>query len=74
MPPGTVRQKAGSPTWDNDGEINARRDALVTIFGVVSFFVDTKPQLPQAKPWIPPQTAVQYKAEDAQWAVTQLSN
>ena len=29
----TVRHEAGSPTWDHDGEIDARRDALVIIFG-----------------------------------------
>ena len=29
----TVRQKDGSPTWGNDGEIAARGDALVTFFG-----------------------------------------
>ena len=70
----TVRQKDGSSAWDQEGEIDARRDALVTIFGAKPLSLETEPQLPQAKPWIPPEIPVEYNAEDAQWAVAQLSS
>ena len=70
----TVRQKDGSPTRGHDGEIAARRDALVTIFGAAPLSLEAEPQLHQAKKWIPPQTLVTYKAGDAQWATAQLSN
>ena len=70
----TVRQKDGSPTWGHDGEITARRDALVTIFGAEPLSLEAEPQPLQAKKWIPPETLVTYKAGDAQWAVAQLSN
>ena len=50
-PPVTVRQKAGSATWDHDGEIDARRDALVNhIFGAEPLSPDTEPQISQASP------------------------
>ena len=52
----TVRQKDGSPTWGHDGDIEARRDALVTVFGAEPLSSETEPQLPQAKTWIPPET------------------
>ena len=45
----TVRQKDGSSTWGHDGEIRARRDALVTIFEAELLSLEIEPQLPQAK-------------------------
>ena len=46
MPPRVpVRQKAGSPTWDHDGEIDARTDALVNIFGAEPLLFDTESQI-----------------------------
>ena len=63
-------KKAGSPTWDHDGEIDACRDALATNFGAEPLSLDTEPQIHHATPWIPPETPVQYMA---QWAVAQLS-
>ena len=45
--------------------IGARRGALVTIFGAEPLSLETEPQLPKAKTWIPPETPVKYKAEDA---------
>ena len=69
----TVRQKERSPTWGHDGEISARRDALVTIFGAEPLSLEGEPQLHHAKKWIPPETPVTYKAGDAQWAIAQLS-
>ena len=36
--------------------------------------LDTEQQSPQAKPQIPRETHVQYKAENAHWAVAQMSN
>ena len=62
----TVRQKDGSPTWGHDGEVGARRDALVTILGAEPLSLETEPQLPQAKAWTPPGKPVKYEAEDAQ--------
>ena len=62
----TVRQKDGSPTWSHDGDISARRDALVTIFGAEPLLLEAEPQLLQAKKWILPETPVAYKAGDAQ--------
>ena len=51
MPPRvTVRQKARSPVWDHDGEIDARRDALVNILGAEPLLLDTEPQTPKSSP------------------------
>ena len=77
--PGTVQSHSTPERWDlqrgaTDGEIGARRDALVTIFGAEPLSLETEPQLPQAKTRIPPETHVKYKVEDAQWAVAQLSS
>ena len=47
---------------------------MVTIFGAEPLSLETEPQLPQAKTRIPPEKLVTYKAEDAQWAVAQLSS
>ena len=53
----TVRQQDGSPTWDHDDEVGARRDAaLVAIFGAEPLWLKTAPQLSQAKAWVPPET------------------
>ena len=46
----TVCQKTELPTWVHAGEIEARKDALVTIFGAEPLSLDLVPQLPQAKP------------------------
>ena len=45
----TARQKYGSPTWVHDGEITARRHALVTFFGAEPLF-RWKPNLSFPKP------------------------
>ena len=70
----TVRQKDGSSTWGHDGEIAARRGALVTIFGAKPLSLEAEPQLSQAKKWILRETLVTHKAGDVQWATAQLSN
>ena len=59
----TVRQKDGSSTWGHDGEIAARRDALVTIFGAGPLSFEAEPQLLPAKKWIHPETPVHTKVE-----------
>ena len=70
----TVREKDGSPTLVHDGEIGARRDVLVTFLGSRGAFFGNRTSASQAKTWTPPETPVKYKAEDAQWAVAQLSS
>ena len=43
----TARQKVGPPTWDHNGEIDARRDALVTILEAEPLLLNTEPQSPK---------------------------
>ena len=47
-PRATVHQKDGSPTWGHDGEIGARRDALVTLMEQSRFL--WKPNLSFSNP------------------------
>ena len=54
--------------------MTARRDALVTFCGAGPLSLEGEPKPLQAKTWISPETPVEYKAEDAQRAVAQLSN
>ena len=58
----TVRENDGSPTCGHDGEITARRDALVTIFGAEPLSLNAEPQTPKAKKWRPPETLVTHKS------------